>query len=134
MNHNQTMTNQSKTDTMSPSSSSSSNKSLPQPRCGESSYTYRKWDEFSSSLQSQLPTLPPDTPCRLLLSKGKNKAAQLSPYTVSLLKVKEEEEQQQNDDDDAGMNDKKEKNESNNSPTVKYNENERLTVRYPKVR
>ena len=74
----------------------SPSKALPQPAEAEGiSYKYHRYDEFSSSLQSQLdsPTLlPPKSPlmCRLLLSKGKNKAAQLSPHTVTLIKDNEE--------------------------------------------
>ncbi len=95
---------------------------LPQPKCIGNSYKYCHYDEFSSSLQSQIPTLPPNYPCRLLLSKGKNKAAQLSPHTVSL--VVEDKDQKDRIDENEGID-----NHTNTCPPL---ENQRRTVRYPK--
>ena len=70
--------------------------SLPQPDAPDLKYTYTGSDKFTSSLQSQLKTFPPETPVRLMLSKGKNRAAQLSPHTVVL----EENEEDGNEADD----------------------------------
>ena len=67
-------------------------KSLPQPASPELKYyTYRRYDEFTLTLQSKLHLLPPMAPCRVMLSKGHNKGSQLSPYTVALLKKENDE-------------------------------------------
>ena len=104
-----------------PLSHSSPSPSLPQPESPDDSYTYRRYDEFSSTLQSKLPSLPAKSPCRLLLSKGKNKAAQLSPHTVALLK----------DDDENSSNNNNDK-KSDDTNKNKSKDKDRLTVQYPK--
>lgn len=68
----------------------SSSPSLPQPSSPDTKYVYRRYDEFSSTLQSQLYSLPPNSECRLLLSKGIDKTPQLSPHTVVLQQKKDE--------------------------------------------
>ncbi len=112
---------------LSPSSSPSlQSKELPQPKESPGPlYKYCRHDEFSSALHSQLScslSLPPSKAplmCRLLLSKGKNKRAQLSPHIVTLIK--------------GGGVDKLERTED--TQTKKKGEgsdDDRLLVRYPK--
>mmetsp|Transcript_1721 Transcript_1721/g.2469 ORF Transcript_1721/g.2469 Transcript_1721/m.2469 type:complete len:294 (-) Transcript_1721:70-951(-) len=113
-------------------------KALPQPAEAEGiSYKYHRYDEFSSSLQSQLgfPTLlPPKSPlmCRLLLSKGKNKTAQLSPHTVTL--IKDNEEKSAGFDADEKEDDGERTEDENKIRANSKNKggDRRLTVQYPK--
>jgi hypothetical protein len=74
------------TSSSSPAASASASKSLPQPESAERSYVYKRYDDFSSTLQSQIHSLTPECPCRLMLSKGINKSPKLSPHTVTLIK------------------------------------------------
>ncbi len=85
--------------------------SLPQSDAPEANYRYRRYDEFISTLQSQLDSLPSFYPCRLMISKGQNKTPQLSPYTVKLIN------NNINNDGDEKQKPKKD---------------DRLTVQYPK--
>jgi len=85
---------------------------LPQPKRNNSSYTYHSFDEVNTDFFPVHLPLPKNTPCRLLLSKGKNgRKTSLSPHSVITL------EEEPADDSTSSDCSKKEKSDGTGDAT-----------------
>jgi len=109
---------------------------LPQPVDAQSigcKYTYHSYDEVNNAFFPVHLSLPRNTPCRLLLSKGKNgRKTQLSPHSViTLEEVPVSDSTCINSDRSEGGGDSNENTSgSSSSPRPKDNET-RVKVQYP---
>ena len=93
--------------------------SVPQPPPECPQYSYHRHENITQALHSEIPSLPPKTPCRLLLSKGRNgRKTALSPHAVTIF--------------GQGTNERSSGEQSPHKENETAGDSERITIQYAK--